>query len=237
MSALSKVSTLTCLIAEIGECDELHFALDGAIKIFTDMKTALVPVRQNGLIPPPPPVSISEEEEDIPIAQLIRNKTAEKSSEKPAEKVVKKRVKKTLVFKPAENKGKCGLTADGKQLQIPICRGGCLGDERGVITTEYLPVPKVINKEWLGQVAGIIKRFPVFDWDWGSFRRNIISPNIDAIATEMRLNEFFKDRLERNGYVVLNNWDGQEEAEKEAIEAGFTPVSHRTFFTYEDCEF
>ena len=231
MSALSKVSTLTSLIAEIGECDELHFALDGAIKIFTDMKIPLGDkiVRQNGLLPPPPPVTISEEEEDIPIAQLIRNK------------VVKKRVRKTLVFKPAEDKGKCGMwrLPQGEKIQIPFVRMGCCGEASMVVTTEYLPIPKVINKEWLGQVAGIIKKFPMFDWDWASFSRNIISPNIDAIAYEMRLSEFFKDRVKGSLYVVLNNWDGryEEEDEQEAIEAGVTLVSHRTFFTHEDCEF
>lgn len=224
MSALSKVSTLTSLIAEIGECDELHFALDGAIKIFTDMKTALVPVRQNGLIPPPPPVSISEEK-PVKVA-----------------KVVKKRVKKPsleLEFKYAEDSGKCGLTKARNSIQIPFVRMGCCGDARMVVTTEFIAVPTAINKRWLGQVADIIKKYPVFDWDWASFRRNVISPNIDAIAAEMGLNEFFKNRVFNSLYVVFNNWDGQvgEEEEKEAIEAGFTPVSHRTFFTHEDCEF
>lgn len=228
MSALSKVSTLVSLITEIGECDELNFALEGAIKIFTDMKKALAP-------PPPQPISITAEEEDIPIAQLIRNKAAEKKA-----KVVKKKATKpALVFKTAEHRGKCGLTPDGKKLQIPICRGGCCGDEQGVILTEYLPIPKVINKDWLELVASVINKYPTFDWDWGSLRRNIIRPNIDAIATEMGLDEFFKDRVDGNLYVVLNNWNGRcsEAEEQEGIEAGITLVSHRTFFTHRDCEF
>jgi hypothetical protein len=48
MNALLKIATITNLIAEIGDCDEIHFTLDGFIKVITDLKTA------KNSIPEPP---------------------------------------------------------------------------------------------------------------------------------------------------------------------------------------
>jgi hypothetical protein len=54
----------------------------------------------------------------------------------------------------------------------------------------------------------------------------------------MGLDEFFANRVMNDLVVVLNRWDKHsEEEESQAIADGFTPVSHRTFFTERECEF
>lgn len=50
MNALVKIATITNLVAEIGDCDEVQYSLDGFVKVLTDLKTAMnapVPKRQN----------------------------------------------------------------------------------------------------------------------------------------------------------------------------------------------
>jgi len=239
MSALQKISTLTSLIAEIGECDEINFALDGAIKIFTEMKTAIAR--------PPQPTLITAADEDVPIAQIIRNKVAEKKKivkkkveADKQEKIVKKKVETDkLVFLPPKDGGKCGLSPDGKYILIPMVLMGCCGDAEAVKYIAKVPVPKVINKEFFASVAKIIKEIPFLDWDWWSFRCSVIEPNIDAIAKEMGLDEFFTDRVLESLFVVLNHWDSEydEDEIQEAKEEGIVLVSHHTFFTEKDCEF
>ena len=41
MNALVKIATITNLVAEIGDCDEVQYSLDGFIKVLNDLKTAL----------------------------------------------------------------------------------------------------------------------------------------------------------------------------------------------------
>lgn len=41
MNSLIKIATITNLVAEIGDCDEVQFSLDGFIKVLTELKTAL----------------------------------------------------------------------------------------------------------------------------------------------------------------------------------------------------
>lgn len=168
----------------------------------------------------------SEEEDNIPIAKLIEKKKAEK--------------KPKLQFKEAEDRGKCGLfPANPKFIQIPFVRMGLCGDASAVVKVELVPVPKVINKDWFEILARIINTYPILDWDWASLARNVIHPNIDLIATEMGLDEKMKKRVERDLYVVLNNWDSKhsEEELQEAQEAGLNLLYHGTFFTHEECEY
>jgi hypothetical protein len=40
MNTLNKIATITNLVAEIGDCDEIQFSLDGFIKVLKDLKTA-----------------------------------------------------------------------------------------------------------------------------------------------------------------------------------------------------
>lgn len=40
MNAMLKIATLTNLVAEIGDCDEIQYSLDGFIKVLSDLKTA-----------------------------------------------------------------------------------------------------------------------------------------------------------------------------------------------------
>lgn len=41
INSLSKIATIINLVAEIGDCDELQFSLDGFIKVLTELKECL----------------------------------------------------------------------------------------------------------------------------------------------------------------------------------------------------
>lgn len=137
-------------------------------------------------------------------------------------------------FNAPKHIGECGVV-NGKIL-FPLFRMGCCGDEDMVVKTQTLTAPKQINKDFFKKIAKLVEMFPFFDWDWSSFRRNILAPN-KAHITEI-FGEFFAKRILEDLYVVLNNWDKPtEEDEKEAKEAGVVLVSHRTFFTEKEVEY
>jgi len=41
MNALTKIATITTLVAEIGDCDEIQFSLNAFVKVLTDLKSAM----------------------------------------------------------------------------------------------------------------------------------------------------------------------------------------------------
>jgi hypothetical protein len=146
----------------------------------------------------------------------------------------------TLVAPPAvkfnapKHRGECGVK-NGK-IQIPFFHMGCCGDESMVVQIQTVNIPTQINKEFFAKIAMLLKLIPFLDWDWSSFRRNILAPNKEHI-TEI-FGEFFAKRIMEDLYVVLNNWDKPtEEDELQAQEAGVVLVSHRTFFTEKKVEY
>ena len=137
-------------------------------------------------------------------------------------------------FNAPKHRGECGVS-NGK-LMFPFFLMGCCGDEAGLVKIQTLNVPTQINKEFFAKIATLLKIMPCFDWDWSSFRRNILAPNKEHI-TEI-FGEFYAKRILGDLYVVLNNWDKHtEEEELQAIEDGFVPVSHRTVCTRKDVEY
>ena len=158
-----------------------------------------------------------------------------------------------LTFKPSTRLGECGLRTgifsrkkNGTKNSIYFPRflmGACGYDEAVVsfgLVDPYLPVPKVMNKEWFAEIARSLNegKAPMFDRDWDSFQRNIILPNREHIKIAMGLEDKFVDRICEDLYVVLNNWelDENDEDVKEMIEESLTPLSHKTFFTHNDIE-
>jgi hypothetical protein len=139
-------------------------------------------------------------------------------------------------FNAPAHRGECGVV--GNKLHFPFFMMGCCGDARAVVKVQELTAPEKINKEFFQKIATLLKLIPFLDWDWSSFRKNILTPNREHIKQEMGLDEFFANRVMNDLVVVLNRWDKHsEEEESQAIADGFTPVSHRTFFTERECEF
>lgn len=138
-------------------------------------------------------------------------------------------------FNAPKHIGECGVV-NGKIL-FPLFRMGCCGDEDMVVKTQTLTAPKQINKDFFKKIAKLVEMFPFFDWDWSSFRRNIITPNKGHI-TEI-FGEFFANRIERDLYVVINNWETKysEEDEEMAKAEGLNLLSHKTYFTEKEVEY
>ena len=135
------------------------------------------------------------------------------------------------------HRGECGVI--GNKLYFPFFMMGCCGDANAVVKVQELKAPKKINKEFFQKIATLLKLIPFMDWDWSSFRRNILTPNREHIQQEMGLDEFFTNRVMNDLVVVLNRWDkmSDEEEQEFITQTGGTPVSHRTFFTERECEF
>lgn len=139
-----------------------------------------------------------------------------------------------LQFKAPKHRGECGVKS-GK-IHLPFFMMGCCGNEEAVVRITQINVPEQINKAFFRKIAKLLEMMAHFDWDWSSFRRNILAPNKAHIQEVF--GEFFAKRIMEDLFVVLNNWDkNTPEDEKEAQEAGVTLVSHRTFFTEKDVEY
>ena len=144
-----------------------------------------------------------------------------------------------LTFQPSTRMGECGLRINvfsrkknGSKDSIYFPRflpGGC-GDDDLVapysIVNPFLPIPKIINKEWFAEIARSLNqgKAKYYDWDWHSFQKNIILPNREHIKMAMGLEDNIVDRICDDLYVVLNQWelDENDEEVKEMIEEGET---------------
>jgi len=140
-------------------------------------------------------------------------------------------------FNAPAHRGECGVV--GNKLHFPFFMMGCCGDASAVVKIQQLNAPTKINKEFFSKIATLLKMIPYFDWDWSSFRRNIILPNRAHIQAEMGLDDNITDRVMSDLLVVLNNWDKMSEEEEKAFteETGEKPISHRTFFTDANLDF
>lgn len=137
-------------------------------------------------------------------------------------------------FPSPKHRGECGVR--DRSLFIPFFLMGCCGDERAVVRCNVLTVPEQINKAFFRKIAKLLEITPHFDWDWSSFRRNILAPNRAHI--QEIFGEFFTKRIMEDLFVVLNNWDKYTlEEEMEAQEEGLILLSHKTFFTEEQVEY
>jgi hypothetical protein len=131
-------------------------------------------------------------------------------------------------FKAPAHRGECGAIAS--KITIPFFLMGCCGDQGAVVRSVQIKLPEQINKAFFRKIAKLLEMNSHFDWDWSSFRRNILAPNRAHI--QEIFGEFFTKRIMEDLFVVLNNWEGASlEEEMEAQEAGLNLLSHRTFFT------
>jgi hypothetical protein len=139
-----------------------------------------------------------------------------------------------LQFKTPKHRGECGVKSE--KIVIPFFMMGCCGDEDSVVRSVQIKLPEQINKAFFRKIAKLLEMNSHFDWDWSSFRRNILAPNKAHIQEVF--GEFFAKRIMEDLFVVLNNWDNvSPEDEMEAKKYNVIPVSHRTFFTEKDVEY
>jgi hypothetical protein len=153
-----------------------------------------------------------------------------------------------LTYNTRTRIGECGADEDKKTLYFPFyLMGGC-GHDDAVISwngvRERLVAPKKMNYKWFELIATKLKQNPVYDWDWYSFSKNILTPNREHIKTELGINDEKVDRLLKDGYVFLNNFHGSFETdddykmngEVEGVDIGYYP-NFKNFLEHDNLEY
>ena len=125
---------------------------------------------------------------------------------------------------------------------ISIFCMGCCGEDDRVVDVAEIPVPTVIDKLFFDKVTRLIQyacdcnpKYSVeaFDWDWASFHKNILLPNRMLIQLVMQLSDKITDRVVYSVHVMLNEWNGDDDKEKDDN----VNVSFEKFFSVEDPDF
>jgi len=111
-----------------------------------------------------------------------------------------------LNYKVSERRGECGADEHTHKLCFPLFNMGCSGSDNFVVKQMIVPAPKQMDYEWFKKIATIIKNNEMLDWDWRSFRDNILSPNKNHIKQVLNLDEDKWDTFEFSGFVFLNNF-------------------------------
>ena len=140
--------------------------------------------------------------------------------------------------------GECGAfrSSSKKKLYFPMFFMGACGNDTRVVKhdgkREVLVAPKVMNYNWFHLLAKKIKENPLLDYDWASLRNNILEPNKEHIKEALQITDEKMDRLLMDGYVFLNhfedNWDAEDEVE--AVEIGHYP-NFKNFLEYDELEY
>jgi len=93
---------------------------------------------------------------------------------------------------------------------------GCCGEDNWVVDVAEIPVPTVFEKLFFEKVARLIQytcdcnpeySVEAFDWDWASFHKNILLPNIMHIQSQMQLSDTvdIADRVVYSAILCLMN--------------------------------
>jgi len=93
---------------------------------------------------------------------------------------------------------------------------GCCGEDDWVVGAVEIPVPTVFKKLFFEKVARLIQytcdcnpeySVEAFDWDWASFHKNILLPNIMHIRSRMQLSDTvdIADRVVYSAILCLTN--------------------------------
>ena len=123
-----------------------------------------------------------------------------------------------LLYVHPRNSAECGF--DSKNcFTLPFFRMGCPGEEEGLIGTVTSDPVTELNMVFFDWVANMIKFHGFYDWDWESFKKNILKPNKHHIMKACKIkNNKLWDRFYTDGCVFLNHWfdddyiyDGEDE--------------------------
>ena len=155
-----------------------------------------------------------------------------------------------LSFNKSTRRGECGLNEDGTHILFPLFLLGSL-DESGmrdvdVIEVIQFPKPTIMDKRFFQQMSYFVGRTCkdervgtianpkwLADWDWYSFRRNIIEPNRHHIQMIMELSDTLTDRVVDSADYIINDWTGDADPD---TDDEYT-LSHNNFFTVEGLDF
>jgi len=152
-----------------------------------------------------------------------------------------------LTYNISTRIGECGARkGNNKTLYFPFFLLGTCGDDRGVIiwngVREHIIAPKKMNYAWFAILAKKLKENP-FDWDWVSFCKNILKPNLEHIKEALGINDEKVDRLLTDGYVFLNNFNRSWEDEGEDLDGieegkdiGYYP-NFKNFLEHDNLEY
>jgi|TARA_E500000331_G_C16625602_1_gene442096 hypothetical protein len=117
-------------------------------------------------------------------------------------------------FNQSNRLGECGER--NEKVYIPLFRMGCCGSDANVLGYESFTI-RPLDFAFFSDIAQFLKMNSRCDWDWSSFRRNILLPNREHIKQvnnwdDARVNTFLED-----GYCFLNNfesdWDDDDDAD------------------------
>jgi hypothetical protein len=127
-----------------------------------------------------------------------------------------------LLFTKSTRRGECGLNDDGTRILFPLFLLGSL-DESGMMDEDVIgviavPVPTIMDKRFLMKMAYFVGRtckdechgtaqYPKWkcDWDWFSFRRNVLEPNREHIQKIMGLSDKLTDRVLTSVDYIIND--------------------------------
>lgn len=119
-----------------------------------------------------------------------------------------------LTFYRSTRLGQAGAypiyTSNKTHLYIPFFIMGTCGDDAGVVTfdgkRERIKAPTKMDYQWFKLIADKLRNNPQYDFDWNSFRDNILYPNREHIMKELGINKIKLKRFLEDGMVFLNNF-------------------------------
>ena len=155
-----------------------------------------------------------------------------------------------LSFNKSTRRGECGLNAEGTFILFPLFLRGILDEsgtrDRDVIEVVQFAKPTIMDKRFFKKMSYFVGltckddhvgsiQHPKWlcDWDWYSFKRNILEPNRTHIQTIMQLSDLLADRVVDSADYIINDWTGEADHDSDDE---FT-LSHSNFFTVEDLDF
>tara|TARA_R100001198_G_C5237301_1_gene215036 strand:- start:2323 stop:3336 length:1014 start_codon:yes stop_codon:yes gene_type:complete len=177
----------------------------------------------------------------VMINKQINEKEAAETA--PKKKKLKLKIKKPepdiipLTFNKTTRLGECGLQEETNKLYIPFFLMGACGVDEAAISwdgdREVMPLPKKLNLIWFKKVADRLEKHPYWDWDWVSFKNNILKPNREHIKQVLNINDDKVDTLLCDGFVFINNFskDWADEGEEYVEDFNNGEVGHYPNFT------
>lgn len=142
-----------------------------------------------------------------------------------------------LTYLKSNRMGECGATNNTKTLYFPFFLMGCCGDDECVISwngiRERIIAPKKMDYNWFKLLAMKLESNPEYDWDWESFKKNILMPNKEHIKIALNINDDKIDVFMNDAFVFINNfsrkWEDDGEDTNEMESQGYYYPNFKNF--------
>jgi len=124
-------------------------------------------------------------------------------------------------------------------LNVPMYLMGACGERSCMKKNLKIEIGKSgMDREFWGRVAKAINEHGMFDWDWNSLQKNVITPNLEhiRIACDIK-SQSILERFEEDGYVFLNNWfdaDMEEDEDEDGKPQYIRNPNRNSVFTHEN---